>query len=715
MARWYKIIPALFVMALAFALAFVRIDDPDVWWHLKCGELFLRDFHIPRTEIFSYTALGKPWVDGYLPAQVMLYLAWRVAGPAGVIILGATLVAGAYALALLMTRRNGAGLAVALAVSIPAVFLARSVMLPRPALLTPVFALLTLQLLEDHRLNGGRRIYWMLPLTALWANSHPGFPLGPVITGMYIVGAFRKKSLLKRLGVLLAGQLVATLINPYGYRIYYSTVSLLLNSQLRNAIIEWKPLYGTPAEGPGIIPCFIFVVASGMACLIRSGRRARIEHALLFILLAFSTVFGRRNLITFGPLSVALIGWIVGNVDDGSQQAAPLRWLGPREVIVKAGAVLIMAMGIFLIWFSATNRLYFYTDSSRATGLGIKRGMFPERAADLLERERVEGNIFHIYGLGGYLIFRLYPAYKVFIDGRIYPYPFYIYRLGNDALSSRNGFEILKARYNIKAVLLPVIDKSAWGVIYYLLHSPDWAVVQADESGALFLARGVGNDSIIKRYEMDLLKNPPDLYSPQAGRDFRWWNRAEYPYGPLNWMLFYQQFDRNDLALRALEPAMNYRPVNNEVEVRYADLLMQAGKVDEGLGILRRKLNENPDNILALIGLADYHIRRNELDDAEKILLRVARREPGLATAWNSLGEIAFSRRDYAAAADRFRRATALQPGEFQIWEKLGMSLESFNEPEAKDAYRRALEILQKTGVLTEDIKRVQERLNNIP
>ena len=32
-----------------------RFDDPDMWWHLKTGEIIWTTHHIPTTDIFSYT------------------------------------------------------------------------------------------------------------------------------------------------------------------------------------------------------------------------------------------------------------------------------------------------------------------------------------------------------------------------------------------------------------------------------------------------------------------------------------------------------------------------------------------------------------------------------------------------------------------------------------------------------------------------------------
>ncbi len=84
----YRQLPAMAVVGLAFTLALSKIGDPDFWWHLKCGELFVRDGIILRKDIFSYTAAGSPWVNGYIPAQAVIYLAWAAGGAGGVCLPG---------------------------------------------------------------------------------------------------------------------------------------------------------------------------------------------------------------------------------------------------------------------------------------------------------------------------------------------------------------------------------------------------------------------------------------------------------------------------------------------------------------------------------------------------------------------------------------------------------------------------------------------------
>lgn len=563
------------IVALSFTLALGLIDDVDIWWHLKCGEKFIREGWIPHYETFSYTSASRQWVNGYLLADAMFYVAWLAGGPGGVALFGAALVACAYAIALMMSR-GGPGYYAALVASIPAVFMAYGVMIPAPALFTHIFALLSIWLLESHRLKGGRRIWLLLPLTAFWANCHPGFFYAFALTGVYIAGNLSRALLSKlskrklenqdKLRILLlvfGGQILATLLNPYGYKVYYSPIVLLTHSQISRGVLNLTPLFSGSETLAGTIPCFLAVAAFGAACFLWSARRARPEHIILFALFALATVSMRRNLLLFGSIALPLISWTISESAASTERlrAASRAFKAGSRVKTAVGAFVIL-LSTFLLWFAATDRLYFYTRTLHSIGLGINRDVFSEGAIELLQKESIAGNIFHHYDSGGYLIFNLYPRYRVFNDSRLYPFPDEVLNLGQEAMTSPDSFEYVKFRYNIRAVLLPIHRPDTWKLVIALLNNPLWAVVYADGAAILFLERGAGNDSIIVKYEMNLMKDFPSLPSPPpAQTKFRLWDRAKTPYGRIFWAMIYSRIGKPDMASQILEPALNYRPV----------------------------------------------------------------------------------------------------------------------------------------------------------
>ena len=415
-------LPYVSALMLVFVLAMARIADNDVWWHLKCGELFLRNGWIPRTDIFSYTALGEPWVDGYLPAQAVYFLAWKAAGSAGVVLLGSVLVAATFILALLFSKKLSSNGSVAseaaVAIALPAAVLSINCMFPRPALLTPIFALVTLYFLEDFRKSGGRRIFWLLPITALWANCHPAFFIGPIITAIFIIGCIRIKDIRKTLAIIFGGQLVATLINPYGYKVYYSALSLFSNSKLKNEITEWRPLYSRSFETIIIYPAFIIVVALGMMFFIWKLRKSRMERVIMFLFFAAISISGRRKLFMFGALSMPLIAWTIS--DKLSEMREKRDYLKRAKL---AGGALVTVISLFLIWFSATDRLYYHTQLFRSTGLGIQTSLFPEKATELLKMSALRAKYFMLMESVDILFLDYFPTTGFSSTAGFFPIP----------------------------------------------------------------------------------------------------------------------------------------------------------------------------------------------------------------------------------------------------------------------------------------------------
>jgi hypothetical protein len=69
---------------------------------------------------------------------------------------------------------------------------------------------------------------------------------------------------------------------------------------------------------------------------------------------------------------------------------------------------------------------------------------FPVAATNFIEANQIPGNMFNEYAWGGYLIYRLYPGHKVFIDGRadMYGEPFV-----------KDYFNVIRAESNWSGVL----------------------------------------------------------------------------------------------------------------------------------------------------------------------------------------------------------------------------------------------------------------------
>lgn len=78
------------------------LDDPDVWWHLRNAFQLLHTGHFIRSDTWTYTVAGKPWINFEWLAEIPYYFAYRHWGDAGLylvmMLLVSAIVGGIYAL-----------------------------------------------------------------------------------------------------------------------------------------------------------------------------------------------------------------------------------------------------------------------------------------------------------------------------------------------------------------------------------------------------------------------------------------------------------------------------------------------------------------------------------------------------------------------------------------------------------------------------------------
>ncbi|MBI5042754.1 MAG: hypothetical protein HZC10_02770 [Nitrospirae bacterium] len=131
----------------------------------------------------------------------------------------------------------------------------------------------------------------------------------------------------------------------------------------------------------------------------------------------------------------------------------------------------------------------------------------PKDASDFLIDLKISGNMFNEYGFGGYLIWRLYPEKKVFIDGRsLEPdvYEEYKFIASASVMGKRSWEDILKS-YNISYIVTPPLlpGGEIYPIVDKLFDSEDWVLIYSDQLSLIFLRNDPENISIIKKFAKD--------------------------------------------------------------------------------------------------------------------------------------------------------------------------------------------------------------------
>ncbi len=61
----------LIILALGlFTMAARSATDPDLWWHLRTGQLVVQTHAVFHTDPYSFTRSGQPWIDHEWLSQV---------------------------------------------------------------------------------------------------------------------------------------------------------------------------------------------------------------------------------------------------------------------------------------------------------------------------------------------------------------------------------------------------------------------------------------------------------------------------------------------------------------------------------------------------------------------------------------------------------------------------------------------------------------------
>ncbi|HEX4355030.1 MAG TPA: hypothetical protein VHZ95_18995, partial [Polyangiales bacterium] len=125
----------LFVGAAASGLT--PIADGDVFWHLAAGREMVERGALLRSDVFSVSANGHPWIDVHWLFQLALFAIHQAFGFAGLVYAKCLIIGiGALLLAAALDR-SARRLFVPLAIG--ALFFARHLLLVRPVVVTLLF------------------------------------------------------------------------------------------------------------------------------------------------------------------------------------------------------------------------------------------------------------------------------------------------------------------------------------------------------------------------------------------------------------------------------------------------------------------------------------------------------------------------------------------------------------------------------------------------
>ncbi|PIS13785.1 hypothetical protein COT65_02385 [Candidatus Shapirobacteria bacterium CG09_land_8_20_14_0_10_47_13] len=468
----------LFVLAL-FLFFLIPPTDPDLGWHLKCGQQIWQALSTGGQEgwcgenHFSVLLENYAWVNHYWLYQVGLWLIFRAAGLGGLTALNAFLMSLAF-LFLYSAIKNYTWekmVAIGLVIFFSWGIFSFGI---RSQLMGFLFFNLVLWLFSQIEKN--KTAAFSLPLIMLlWAQVHGG----SVVLGLILLVFWGLSLIVNRTQklwsvlVVFGLSLGATVLNPFGLKIYQESWRHFAGVNLSLLIAEWVPP----------IPAFwwlilISALALSFAVLFWGGIK-NWPWAVLTLAMAVLALKARRNLVFY----FSLFSFLSLSLPPAQKYLAG--WLKQKNLrdnlaILTATAFLFFGLFIRLPETLAIN-------SSWGNYCQNSAVIYPCRAIEFLKKQPGKGPpggeagvIFNRYEWGGFLIWQL-PEYQIFVDGRMpawltpegkSPYTIYL-----ETLQNQPGWEETLKRYKVDWILIspgtfmdlllaPGPEKFGWRQVY---------------------------------------------------------------------------------------------------------------------------------------------------------------------------------------------------------------------------------------------------------
>ncbi len=715
----FFLILATIALIYGFLAGLRTVSEFDLGWQLATGRWVIQHHHVPSTDVFSYTAQGKPWIYP-IGAGLVFYAAYLIGAYGLISWIGAA--ACVVTVALLLRRGHAAGAGIAI-VAIPLLAWRTS---PRAEMFTIMLFAAFLSLLWQNYQAGTARL-WLLPLLMLaWVNLHLGFVAGLVLVVAYvglellemIFGDGRRRAATQRLkhaSGWLVGTALITLANPWGWNIYRALMlqDRALGQQQLN-ITEWSgvPMTWTAfatalslsnTQGTIYLLLVIAILVVAVAFL-----KGQFGAAILLLAAAYPAIRHVRMVAVFACVLVVVGGSVLAPaiLDFGSWGQKL------RSITAFAAAGLLAALAVVHCFDLVTNRHYVRAIDESTFGAGLG-WWFPERAAEFVARQTLAPEIFNTYDEGGFITWKLGPKYRDYVDGRAIPFGIpqmqrarQLLQLSPDSPAWRQEAE----HYNINTILLPLarFDGVQLVNIAEFCNSRDWRPVYLDEVSAVFVRRTPQTEALIQRTHVDCATAPlPALpLASSSAALFNQWANASSLLAALG---------RTSEALSATDKAISILPGSAfvrwlrgtllyamgrrlEAEQEYgaaasldpsevtwstlATLYGQEGRPLEAIAAWRRAAQLSSKPYLTEVRLAHYYLRIRQPDATLQALDEAVRVAPADAMANTGAKSFRFDiARGRSAAWDLSgdleravffqEEATRLAPDDAGAWSRL--------------------------------------------
>ena len=315
---------------------------------------------------------------------------------------------------------------------------------------------------------------WLYPLTMIaWANLHGGFVIGllwlALLTALEWIFRGKWKTWAARFSLCT----LATLVNPYGWHLWYTTGRALLTTRL--GFPEWAPVpwLTAPLSYLGYEVLVLGTVLTLAYVIYRRGWENVDQRGVILVAISLVLFNSARNTSLVAIVAGAILPGYLHERMSFSTMQRPLRRL--TYLCFSAALALFPLYAALMVLLQSSGLKLDYAGDSCPVG-----------AVNFLKQQGVQGNLLVPFNYGSYALWQLRGKMRVSMDGRYdLVYSPATYQRVGDFFNARGDWQTLLTTPVPQAVLVPRMDR----VFDRLMMDPAWTYAWHDRDNAVFLPK----------------------------------------------------------------------------------------------------------------------------------------------------------------------------------------------------------------------------------
>lgn len=507
-----RVVTSLF-LALFAILTFLYFPswgggDYDMWWHFALGRHYLSHLAMKVDHsLFSWTPADPNWLYNTWLGSTIEYLFYLAAGGFGLWLFQWGIFVGIFIFFLSFVRSTQGKLDVNAITLVFMVVIVEglSLVFPKPELFTSLFfaALVSVFFSIKRGKLSPRCFYLYPPLFVFWVNLHGGFIIGLGIAALLLATECLNGMLARRnslpvkglfhLGCSLALICLACFVNPYGWAYPWETITVTfpifeqitgMRSSFASTLIAFESVWPHLLH-PGKLNWWIagwvmiFILLLFFTLSLAAFKKKGVFDISLLFLNAFLFYYGMdtvRVCVFFPTFAFFSIFYTIEKADMFSRVK--------RFTLVSSACFLFLG-AIVLIQLTETSAFNFFGTNLEET--------IPVKEVEMVKKWKLPPPLFNDYLSGGYMIWAMYPEYKVFIDSRGKPYDAgrlwegYAEFMANP---TRENIRKMTSKYPFRVALINLVYADT---IAGLLDNAgdEWRLLFLDRNAALIVHRSI--------------------------------------------------------------------------------------------------------------------------------------------------------------------------------------------------------------------------------